>query len=228
MSLRFYNNLVRSVSDFRPYTPPGIIMRHDDSLINRDDRLIFLRNRVILDSLRRALEDMGYLISSEKDARSGRSDIYFGDEWEGGVAAQLWLKSGTVVFSRNEDSGLKEMESQGFSSLDFRLLCLQTHYRLPLVFSWRALESARTDRRHFLELAGALKKQGSGVGNWAGLAAYRKRFSDALANDLNWPAALSSIWDCLRPGALSPGSQLRMLSIIDPIWGLQVFDSSSS
>lgn len=115
-----------------------------------------------------------------------------------------------------------EIEIKGFDALDFRMLCLQTHYRRPLELSWVALETARADREALRNCALDLRKRGNTAVNTKGLHAYRRRFLDALADDLNSPAALSILWDCLRPGALSPGSQMGMLKAVDPVLGLKV------
>ena len=64
--------------------------------------------------------------------------------------------------------------------------------------------------------------------NAAGLAGYKKRFRDALALDLDGPEALATLWDALRPGALSPGSRLGALNDADAVLGLLLLDARPS
>jgi cysteinyl-tRNA synthetase len=56
--------------------------------------------------------------------------------------------------------------------------------------------------------------------NSKGLAVYRQRFREALSNDFDTPAALAVLWDGLRPGALSPGSQAALVQEAGEALGL--------
>jgi cysteinyl-tRNA synthetase len=105
-----------------------------------------------------------------------------------------------------------EIQAKGFKILDLRLLCLKTHYRKPLLFDWDLLESARGERLGWGEAVVRLRQRGKGSApNPTGSAGYKKRFRDALSEDFDFAGALAAVWDALRPGALSPGSQLGIL-----------------
>lgn len=119
------------------------------------------------------------------------------------------------------DPSAAEVLAKGFDALDLRLLCLRVHYRRPLRFEWEALEDARGERRGLLEAARRLRgRAGGSAPNPTGLAGYRKRFRDALSADLDFPRAIGAVWDALRPGALSPGSQWAALEEADRVLGL--------
>jgi len=107
-----------------------------------------------------------------------------------------------------------------FEIADFRWLCLRVHYLLPLKFSWSALEAARTERLGFLGYFRSLENRKVPAANSTGLHAYKSRFNKALEDDFNTPVALATLGDSLRPGALSPGSQLEMLNIANAILGI--------
>lgn len=162
--------------------------------LTNDRRLIFF------DLLKRTREHLGFSIDAPAKA----------------------LEVAAVVSSAGgEGPDSVEIESKGFDLLDFRMLCLRTHYRKPLEFSWAALEEARVEREGLKNFARVLQKRGYPAANRTGLHAYKKRFIDSLADDFNSAAALEILWDCLRPGALSMGSQMGMLEAAEPILGIQ-------
>jgi cysteinyl-tRNA synthetase len=49
-----------------------------------------------------------------------------------------------------------------------------------------------------------------------------RRFKTAVADDLNMPQALAAVNDALKPGAVSPASQLAMLQEADKVLGLKL------
>jgi hypothetical protein len=112
-----------------------------------------------------------------------------------------------------------ELASRGFSADDVRFLCLRTHYRRPLAFSWEALAAARDERRALAEAARSLAGTSQEPSPRA-RAAYLLRFRDSLSRDLDLPGALDCVWDALRPGALSPGSRAALLREALPALGL--------
>lgn len=100
---------------------------------------------------------------------------------------------------------LQDIESKGYSPLDFRYLCLTAHYRKKLDFSWDSLESAHQSLKKLRETAQNVSfchPERSRVD-----AAESKdligKFDDALADDLNSPKALSEVFAALEKGNLS-------------------------
>lgn len=126
---------------------------------------------------------------------------------EGGVSPDLTVALGP---STGEDFPY---------TAELHYLCLKTHPRKPLALTREGLASARA------ELA-ALKAQArslSGVSlepSSRGVTGYLHRFREALSRDLDFPEALSCVWDGLRPGALSPGSRAALLRAALPALGL--------
>jgi len=123
--------------------------------------------------------------------------------------------------SSAEGPAVAAVLAKGFDALDLRMLCLKTHYRKPLRFDWDALEGARAERLGWAETALRLRSRGGSLApNPAGSAGYKKRFRDALSDDLDFAGALAAVWDALRPGALSPGSQRSLLEEGERVFGL--------
>lgn len=120
-----------------------------------------------------------------------------------------------------------DFAARGFSYDDFHYLCLKTHPRKPLAFSWEGLEAARrelADLRGFSRaLAGVTLEPSS-----RGVTGYQHRFREILSRDFDFPEALSCVWDGLRPGALSPGSRAAYLRATLPALGLSAALESGS
>lgn len=183
MGLRFFNASSGKIEDFLPGAPPRIVCSIEQD--GKDPRFVLFR--AVLPT---ALAYLGYaLIEGE-----GPAELFCGFSAPP-RGARLWLRpapsSGGAVPG---------------------LLCLKTHYRKPLALDARSLEEAQGDLSFLRQAARRLERDfGSASANPSGVAGYKKRFRDALSSDLDLPEALASLWDALRPGALSPGSQLAVL-----------------
>lgn len=153
-----------------------------------------------------ALKFLGYsllLSKSAIDRRKGKFDLIVSDAPGSGIHL-------LVAPSTAEDCDGKTLPARGFTEWDFQYMCLKTHFRKPLAFSWEALSAARgelADLRSFsAALAGVSLEPSS-----RGVTGYLHRFREALQRDFDFPEALSCVWDGLRPGALSPGSRAAFL-----------------
>jgi len=111
---------------------------------------------------------------------------------------------------------LADLEAKGFDPLDYRYFCFGAHYRRQLEFSWEALEAAQTARRKLRERCLELAKLPAGEAP-AALDAFRER----IADDLDMPGALASVWDALR--ALPLEGQHGFLKEADRVLGLRLF-----
>ena len=119
---------------------------------------------------------------------------------------------------------LKDLMDKSYDPLDYRYLCYGAHYRKQLDFSGEALDAARVARRRLRERALALERETRMSGDSQGLEGYLRRFKSCLADDLDMPGALAAVWDALKPGAFSPGSQLAMLKEAERVLGLGLFE----
>ncbi|UPT75694.1 MAG: hypothetical protein M0D55_08495 [Elusimicrobiota bacterium] len=124
-----------------------------------------------------------------------------------------------VAPASSEEADPKALAARGFTPADFHYMCLKTHPRKPLAFSWEALSAARAElgrlRESSRSLAGVSLEPSS-----RGVTGYLHRFRESLSADFDFPEALSCVWDGLRPGALSPGSKAALLRAAFPGLGL--------
>ncbi len=91
--------------------------------------------------------------------------------------------------SSGEFKTVQWLRDHHFNPLDYRYLTLQTHYRKELNFSGDALAAAARARAQLCELVIAAPRRGRALQGWL------EKFHAALADDINMPKALASLWD---------------------------------
>lgn len=88
---------------------------------------------------------------------------------------------------------LPDIEKMGFSPLDLRYYLLSVHYRTNLKFTQKGLEDAHKARRKIMEwMAEVDASEATGQ-----CKDVEQKFADAMNSDLNTPAALATIFDCM-------------------------------
>jgi len=91
---------------------------------------------------------------------------------------------------------LKDLEKEGYSPRDFRMLCLQSHYRSRLDFSFKALSQAHKNLKKIEEFLERLEhvRQKGGLALTREIKKIKNRFQVAMDDDLNTPKALAYIF----------------------------------
>jgi len=102
--------------------------------------------------------------------------------------------------------------------MDLRYLFLQAHYRSQQNFTWQTLDSAAQARQNLLSrlfMMKQAKKSGKVI------LEYKKRFIEAVCEDLNIPKALSVVWQLLDSTKQRTDIFATILDF-DRILGLQI------
>ena len=103
---------------------------------------------------------------------------------------------------------------RGFDSLALRYLCLLTHYRKQIEFSWEALEAAGNAlaklQASFLDLPAG--KQGN--------KKYEDKFLERINDDLDLPGALALAWQMIKDDEVPPEEKRASLARFDQVFGL--------
>jgi cysteinyl-tRNA synthetase len=88
---------------------------------------------------------------------------------------------------------LPDIENMGFSPLDLRYYLLSVHYRTNLKFTQKGLEDAHKARRKIMEWMREVEdsEDCEDCEDW------QKKFSETMNSDLNTPAALAVVFDCM-------------------------------
>jgi len=107
---------------------------------------------------------------------------------------------------------LTDLEKKSFDALDFRYLCLNSHYRSKLNFTWEALQNARNS----LSKLRAIFQNVSNEGEVDSTSL--NKFEEALGDDLNLPEALAVTWEFAK----SEQANQSTLKKFDEVLGLNL------
>ena len=154
-----------------------------------------------------------------------QSEAYVGHKW-----CNYWVhgehlndKSGKMSKSKGEFLTVSLLESKGYNPLAYRFMCLQSHYRNQLVFSYDSLDTAGSA---YEKLKGRVKSllQDKGVLNEEIVNKYIESFKEALANDLNTSNALTVLFNVLKDSELNNYSKLYLVSEFDKVLSLDLIE----
>ncbi len=127
-----------------------------------------------------------------------QSEAYLGHKW-----CNYWVhvhhlndQSGKMSKSKGEFLTVSLLESKGYNPLAYRLFCLQSHYRSPLVFSFEALDQAEGTYKKLKKRIANLEKDG--VADTNAVAEYKEKFVEAVGNDVNTSMGVTLLYDVLK------------------------------
>ena len=135
----------------------------------------------------------------------------------GGRFALLWVHAAHLLVdghkmskSLGNEYTLDDLESRGFDPMDFRYHCLTLHYRTPMNFTWAAQGASAKALARLREAIAGKGNADEGGGREAEAERFRRRFREAIGDDLNTPRALAVAHEAVRSGL--PGDVLRGLA----------------
>lgn len=127
-----------------------------------------------------------------------QSEAYLGHKW-----CNYWFhvhhlndQSGKMSKSKGEFLTVSLLESKGYNPLAYRLFCLQSHYRSPLVFSFEALDQAEGTYKKLKKRIAGLEKDGAV--DAAAVEEYKAKFVEAVGNDMNTSMGITLLYDVLK------------------------------
>ena len=126
--------------------------------------------------------------------------------------------------SKGEFLTVSLLEEKGYDPLVYRFFCLQSHYRKSLVFSYENLDNAAAAYKKLTaKIASVL--DGSGNHDEESYSSLKKRFTDALDNDLNTALAVTAVYDVLKADT-SNAVKLRLINEFDQVLSLGLIESA--
>ncbi|MBO4868676.1 MAG: cysteine--tRNA ligase [Clostridia bacterium] len=129
-----------------------------------------------------------------------QSESYLGHKWCNFWFHVLHLNTASGKMSKSSGKFLtiSVLEEQGIDPLAYRFFCLNSHYRKNLIYSDEAVENAAKAYKKLRVRCSALKDEGE-VDEEA-LLSLKKKFAEALDNDLNTSLAVTAVYDVLKAG----------------------------
>lgn len=133
----------------------------------------------------------------------------------------LLMDDGKMSKSKGEFMTLQKVIDAGYNPLHYRYLCLTSHYRGPLKFSFESLDAARQAYDTICHKADEWRGIApAGAPPSAAAKAVIGKIDAAMQDDLNSPVALSVLWEAMRNDALPVPDKLAILDAADSALGL--------
>ena len=156
-----------------------------------------------------------------------QSESYLGHKW-----CNYWFhvhhlndKTGKMSTSKGDFLTVSLLESKGYNPLVYRMFCLQSHYRKPLEFSYEVMDNVKSAYEKLLKKIAGLSKEGEV--DEAVYAEYRRKFEDALCNDLNTSMAITVLYDLLKADC-NDVTKRKLAASFDEVLSLGLFDGEKA
>lgn len=127
-----------------------------------------------------------------------QSESYIGHDW-----CKYWFhnehlndESGKMSKSGGAILTVSLLQEKGYNPLSYRFMCLLSHYRRQLVFSYASLDGAETAYKKLLNKTNSLQESSEFDKNI--FNDWNEKFKSCLEDDLNTANAITVIYDLLK------------------------------
>lgn len=156
-----------------------------------------------------------------------QSEAYLGHEW-----CKYWFhvlhlldKRGKMSKSKGEFLTVSLLEEKGYNPLAYRMFCLQSHYRKPLVFDFEILDNTVTAYNKLVNRIARLNDEGEV--DMATAEQYIAKFKENMDNDLNTSLGLTSLYDVLKADT-NDKTKLHLIADFDKVLSLGLIDAANA
>lgn len=151
-----------------------------------------------------------------------QSEAYLGHKW-----CNYWFhnehlmdETGKMSKSKGATLTVSVLKEKGYDPLAFRYMCLTSHYRKQLVFSYEGLEQASLAYQKLKLRIKNLKKEEQIQDNK--IKEYKEKFKESLSNDLNTANAITLIYDILKDQEINGTTKLELIKDFDTVLSLDL------
>lgn len=156
-----------------------------------------------------------------------QSEAYLGHEW-----CHTWMhvmhlqtQSGKMSKSSGEFLTLSVFKQKGYTPMQYRYFCLESHYRKPLIFSYDIIDNSVNSYKKLLQRITNLKVEGELQKE--SFDGYIAKFKDAINSDLNTSMALTVLFEALKDGSLSDKTKLALVKDFDRVLSLNLLSNEA-
>ena len=157
-----------------------------------------------------------------------QSEAYLGHKW-----CRYWFHNehlldeiGKMSKSTGAILTVSTLKEKGYDPLAFRFMCLNSHYRKQLVFSYDALDQAFSTLKKLRSRISSILREGEVQSHY--IASYQNKFKKELEDDLNTANALSVLYEVLKDNQLSGMSKLTLIEDFDQVLSLDLIQEKKS
>ncbi|MCA9354843.1 MAG: cysteine--tRNA ligase [Candidatus Kaiserbacteria bacterium] len=134
--------------------------------------------------------------------------------------AFITIDSTKIAKSLGNSITMRHLRDRGFSGDDYRYWLLTAHYRSPANFSWEALKAAKQALFRLKRYVYEEFKQKTATPDQT----YLDRFDTCLANDLDTPGAIATLWDMVNDKKLDAKVKCGTLMSMDEVLDIGLSD----
>lgn len=150
-----------------------------------------------------------------------QSEAYLGHKW-----CNYWFhnehlndESGKMSKSKGAVLSVSVLEEKGYNPLSFRYMCLNSHYKKQLVFSFPNLDIAETAYKKLLNRISIIKNEGEL--NKEKYDEYNNKFIGFISDDLNTANAMTLLYDLLKDD-INGKTKLELIKSFDKVFSLDL------
>lgn len=150
-----------------------------------------------------------------------QSESYLGHKW-----CNYWFhvnhlndQSGKMSKSKGDFLTVSLLEEKGYDPIAYRMFCLQSHYRKPLVFSYENLDNVESAYEKLVKKIAIIQDEGEL--DEKAYAEYNEKFEDAICNDLNTSMAITVVYDVVKAD-INGKTKLALLNAFDKVLSLNL------
>ena len=157
-----------------------------------------------------------------------QSEAYLGHKW-----CNYWFhnehlldESGKMSKSKGGVLTVSVLEEQGYDPIAFRYMCLGSHYRKQLLFTYDNLKQAQNTLNKLRKRIASLKEDGEI--NKELFDSYVTKFKEQLENDLNTSNALTIMYEVLKDENLNDTTKIKLIEDFDKVFSLNLIKEEKS
>ena len=157
-----------------------------------------------------------------------QSEAYLGHKW-----CNYWFhnehlmdETGKMSKSKGGVLSVSKLIEDGYNPLSFRYMCLNSHYRKQLVFSYEALNGAEMAYKKLKNKISLILDEGDlSEGDFD---IYKSKIIDALSNDLNTANAMTVLHELIKDDMVNGKTKLELIRSFDKVLSLDLLKKDTT
>lgn len=156
-----------------------------------------------------------------------QAESYLGHKW-----GNYWFhtehlndSTGKMSKSKGEFLTVSLLKEKGYNPLSYRFLCLQSHYRKQMIFTFESLDIAENAYKKLLNRVANLKNNGVVDKNIKEM--YITKFKETLDDDLNTSNSLTVLYEVLKSD-INDATKRELVLEFDKVLSLDLMKSNTN
>lgn len=157
-----------------------------------------------------------------------QSEAYLGHKW-----CNYWFhnehlldSTGKMSKSKGEFLTVSLLIEKGYDPLSFRFMCLNSHYRKQLIFTYDALNQAETTLKKLRNKIANITDEG--ILDEGEFSNYNNMFINEISNDLNTANALSVMYELLKDEQVNGHTKLELIKKFDKVFSINLIKEKNN